>query len=57
MHCRELLLGLSANVNKPSVHVDLSNNDMKADGGLVLGGCVANLANVHGIDLSDNGEL
>lgn len=49
------MLGLSANVNQPAVHVDLSNNDMKSEGGLVLGGCVANLKNIHGLDLSDNG--
>ena len=54
--CRELMLGLSANVNQPAVHVDLSCNDMKSEGGLVLGGCVANLKNIHGLDLSDNGK-
>lgn len=53
---RELLLGLSANVYQLSVSLDLSSNDMKAEGGMVLGSCVANLNNIHGIDLSDNGQ-
>mgnify|MGYP001792188359 CR=1 FL=1 len=53
--CRELLLGLSTNVNRPSVSLDLSCNDMRSEGGLILGGCIAELQNVHGIDLSDNG--
>ena len=52
---RELLLGLSTNVNHPSVYLDLSNNDMRSEGGMVLGSCVANLQNVKGLDLSDNG--
>lgn len=54
---RELLLGLSANVNRPSVNVNLSCNEMKSEGGLVLGGCIAELQNVHGLDLTDNGKL
>lgn len=49
------MLGLSANVNQPAVHVDLSNNEMKTEGGMVLGSCVANLKNIQGLDLSDNG--
>ncbi|XP_067947644.1 F-actin-uncapping protein LRRC16A-like isoform X2 [Watersipora subatra] len=52
---KEMFLGLAANVNKPSVDLDLSNNEMKSEGGMVLGGCVASLRNIHGLDLSDNG--
>ncbi|KAF6031886.1 LRRC16A [Bugula neritina] len=52
---KDLLTGLSSNVNKPLVYLDLSCNDLRSEGGMVLGSCVANLQNIHGLDLSDNG--
>lgn len=55
--CRELLLGIACNMHIKNLHLDLSSNDLQAQGGQVLGGCIGNISSITSLDISNNSKF
>ena len=55
--CRELLLGIACNMHIKNLHLDLSNNDLQAQGGQVLGSSIGNISSITSLDISNNSKL
>lgn len=51
---KELLLGIACNMHIKNLHLDLSSNDLQAQGGQVLGGCIGNISSITSLDISNN---
>ncbi|XP_078337738.1 F-actin-uncapping protein LRRC16A-like isoform X7 [Crassostrea virginica] len=51
---KELLLGIACNMHIKNLHLDLSNNDLQAQGGQVLGSSIGNISSITSLDISNN---
>lgn len=40
-----------------NLHLDLSSNDLQAQGGQVLGGCIGNISSITSLDISNNSKF
>lgn len=40
-----------------NLHLDLSNNDLQAQGGQVLGSSIGNISSITSLDISNNSKL
>ncbi|XP_043088842.1 F-actin-uncapping protein LRRC16A [Puntigrus tetrazona] len=52
---KALLLGLACNTNLRDVSLDISSCELRSAGSQILEGCIAEIPNITGLDISDNG--
>lgn len=52
-----MLLGLACNEIATDIALDLSNNELKSHGALVLESCLPGIRCLCSLDISDNGKI